>query len=227
LEQRGSIFPYSSMKIVSGKPPPPPKLNLVAEGHQAQDADQPIAQDRPATPSQGETQQAAAPGASADPNMEDVLASIRCILREDEVAIPPPPRPSPKAAATDILELTEDMLVVDQDQVPPSVRAVEAPQSPPAPRMPPPVPADTPAEPDHSLLAPAVAAAAAASVGTLLRAVATNRSNALTRGGPSIEDVVRAELRPLLKDWLDAHLPGVVERLVRTEIERVLGQTLS
>jgi uncharacterized protein len=31
----------------------------------------------------------------------------------------------------------------------------------------------------------------------------------------------------MLKDWLDAHLPGVVERLVRTEIERVLGQTLS
>src|SRR4051812_21558751 len=77
-----------------------------------------------------------------------------------------------------------------------------------------PVPTDTPAGPDHSLLAPAVAAAAAASVGTLLRAVATNRSSAVTRDGPSIEDVVRAELRPMLKDWLDAHLPSLVERLV-------------
>lgn len=215
------------MKIFSDKPPPPPKPNSSAEGHRIQDADQPSAPDRPAAPSQGETQQAAAPGASTDPSMEDILASIRRVLSEDEVAIPPPPGTSSKAAAPEILELTEDMLVVDQDQVPPSVPTVEAPQSPPVPRMPMPVPADTPAEPDHSLLAPAVAAVAAASVGSLLRAVAANRSSAVMRGGPSIEDVVRAELRPMLKDWLDAHLPGVVERLVRTEIERVLGQTLS
>jgi cell pole-organizing protein PopZ len=26
-------------------------------------------------------------------------------------------------------------------------------------------------------------------------------------------------LKPLLKDWLDAHLPGLVEELVRHEIE--------
>jgi uncharacterized protein len=142
------------------------------------------------------------------------------------VAIPPPPGTGPKAAAPEI-ELKEDMLVADQDRVLPPVPAVETPQSPPVLLMPTPVPADTPAEPDHSLLAPAVAAAAAASVGTLLRAVAANRSSAVTRGGPSIEDAVRAELRPMLKDWLDAHLPGVVERLVRIEIERVLSKALS
>jgi cell pole-organizing protein PopZ len=28
-------------------------------------------------------------------------------------------------------------------------------------------------------------------------------------------------LRPMLKEWLDDHLPDVVERLVRAEIERV------
>jgi hypothetical protein len=28
-------------------------------------------------------------------------------------------------------------------------------------------------------------------------------------------------LRPMLKSWLDDNLPGLVERLVRTEIERV------
>ena len=117
--------------------------------------------------------------------------------------------------------------MADQDQVPPPVPAVGTPQSPPVLLMRTPVPTDTPEEPDHSLLAPAVAAAAAASVGTLLRAVAANRSSAVTRGGPSIEDVVRAELRPMLKDWLDAHLPSLVERLVRVEIERVLGKALS
>jgi hypothetical protein len=43
-------------------------------------------------------------------------------------------------------------------------------------------------------------------------------------GGPTIEDIVREELRPLLKAWLDANLPPMVERLVRTEIERVVGR---
>jgi len=28
-------------------------------------------------------------------------------------------------------------------------------------------------------------------------------------------------LRPMLKQWLDDNLPGIVERLVRQEIERV------
>jgi cell pole-organizing protein PopZ len=39
--------------------------------------------------------------------------------------------------------------------------------------------------------------------------------------------MVRAELRPLLKAWLDTNLPPLVERLVRTEIERVVGRGVS
>jgi len=31
-------------------------------------------------------------------------------------------------------------------------------------------------------------------------------------------------LRPLLQDWLDGHLPAIVERLVREEIARVVGE---
>ena len=50
------------------------------------------------------------------------------------------------------------------------------------------------------------------------------RTAVVHRGGPSIEDVVREEIRPLLKEWLDAHLPPLVERLVRAEIERVVGR---
>lgn len=37
----------------------------------------------------------------------------------------------------------------------------------------------------------------------------------------TLEEVVQDMLRPMLKDWLDANLPGLVERLVRAEIERV------
>jgi cell pole-organizing protein PopZ len=38
---------------------------------------------------------------------------------------------------------------------------------------------------------------------------------------PSLEDVVRETLRPMLKSWLDENLTRVVERMVQAEIERV------
>jgi cell pole-organizing protein PopZ len=79
----------------------------------------------------------------------------------------------------------------------------------------------------EGLLAPAAAAAATASLGALMRTVAQERSSAISRGGPTIEDVVREEMRPMLKEWLDTHLPPLVERLVRAEIERVVGRALS
>jgi uncharacterized protein len=41
------------------------------------------------------------------------------------------------------------------------------------------------------------------------------------RSGRTLEDVVSEILRPMLKAWLDENLPGMVERLVRAEIERV------
>jgi uncharacterized protein len=40
-------------------------------------------------------------------------------------------------------------------------------------------------------------------------------------GERSIEDVTHELLRSMLRDWLDHHLPSMVERLVREEIERV------
>jgi cell pole-organizing protein PopZ len=199
---------YSSMRLFPSQPLLP-KPNLSSEASRAGDADRLIAQDYPGALSQAGNQVAAS-AAPADPSMEAILTSLLRIMNEDEVAIPPPPDPVPKVAVPKLLDMTREGLVADQAQLPY------------------PVPTNSPAEPDRSLIAPAVAAAAAASVGTLLQVVAAHRSSsAVTRGGPSIEDVVRAELRPMLKEWLDAHLPGIVERLVRIEIERVLGQTLS
>ena len=40
-------------------------------------------------------------------------------------------------------------------------------------------------------------------------------------GGPPMEAMTRELLRGLLKQWLNANLPSLVERLVREEIERV------
>lgn len=181
------------------------------------------------------------PAGGQDQSMDDILASIRRILNEDEAAAqtaeaaepsapeapaaevpeaPPPPRasapeftPPPMAppptmarSGPEPVELTSDMLVT-----PPS-QAVSAP------RM--------GMDDASGLIAPAAAAAAAASVGSLLRAVSSERGSQVYRGGPSIEDVVREEIRPILKDWLDTHLPPLVERLVRAEIERVVNRAL-
>nr|WP_242390393.1 DUF2497 domain-containing protein [Polymorphum gilvum] len=43
----------------------------------------------------------------------------------------------------------------------------------------------------------------------------------LNANARTLEDLVKDMLRPMLKAWLDQNLPGMVERLVRQEIERV------
>jgi cell pole-organizing protein PopZ len=57
-------------------------------------------------------------------------------------------------------------------------------------------------------------------MGALVR-VLGQRQTAVYRGGPSLEDIVRDELRPILKNWLDENLAPMVERSVRAEIERL------
>jgi hypothetical protein len=43
----------------------------------------------------------------------------------------------------------------------------------------------------------------------------------LVQNARTLEDLVKEMLQPLLKSWLDDNLPGLVERLVKAEIERV------
>jgi cell pole-organizing protein PopZ len=177
--------------------------------------------------------------------MEEILASIRRILSEDEEAPPGPQGQAPAAdplaepeGEPDVLSLDTSMLVEEGAPPPtptPSPRAEPTPPATPAAKEPPmsappgpdPFAAAPPERPD-ALLAPEAAAAAASSVGSLLRTLASERQQvAVARGGPTIEDLVREEIRPVLKAWLDANLPSLVERLVRAEIERVVGRALS
>ena len=178
--------------------------------------------------------------------MDDILASIRRILNEEDAK---PADVQAIGGEDDVLQLDEAMLVADEGPVPPegalmgasmaeTVMAVpQAPEPPPpplplaAPMVEPVVPmpmARMPALavpfPTAGLVAPEAAASAAASVGALMRTLATERSTAVHRGGPTLEDLVREEMRPLLKEWLDTHLAPMVERLVRAEIERVVSR---
>lgn len=184
-------------------------------------------------------------GGQTDPSMEDILASIRRILSEDEKETAAPAG-SHAADDDDVLALEPSMMVTDPTEPPapptavphaaaphaPGASATPAPPpatvaavaAPPAPHVPP-AQASVPAE---TLIAPEAAAAAASSVGSLLRTLAAERHPvAVHRGGPTLEDLVREEMRPLLKAWLDANLPTLVERLVRAEIDRVVGRALT
>jgi uncharacterized protein len=68
------------------------------------------------------------------------------------------------------------------------------------------------------------AAAAFAQLGALPRDRRREGELPLGAGERTLEGIVREMLRPLLQGWLDEHLPGIVERLVRDEIARVVGE---
>ncbi len=150
--------------------------------------------------------------------MEDILASIRRILNDDET-------PAQASPAEDVFELDSSM-IIDEHSEPdhsPGPIATEA-QEPPAPHA---FEHEHAAheDPEEPLVAPATAAAASASMGALVR-VLGQRHTQVYRGGPTLEDMVRDEIRPLVKNWLDENLAPMVERLVRAEIERVTSRNL-
>jgi cell pole-organizing protein PopZ len=78
-------------------------------------------------------------------------------------------------------------------------------------------------EPEEETISAQAANAATASVQSLVGRL-TQRSLQVHTGGPNLVDIVREELRPLVKEWLDANLPTLVERLVQAEIERVVSR---
>ncbi len=177
--------------------------------------------------------------------MEDILASIRRILNEEEVPAEAA-EPIEAPADDDVLVLDQSMMVSAGEHSRDAIETEPEPE-PPVPEVelaahgaPPPIeaepsyketasnqarPIEAPAK-LSDLMAPETAAAATSLVGSLVRSLSADRATKVYSGGPTLEDLVRAELRPLLKDWLDAHLPPLVERLVRTEIERVVGRAV-
>jgi len=171
--------------------------------------------------------------------MEEILASIRRIISEDDapaesaepeavaapeaepepepelepqpqpaaVAPQPAPEPPPVAAEEDdVLELTDKVREPAETHGDIDVFTREEPKSAPAWRA----PAD-----EEPLIADHAADSAASAFGHLARAVS------MPADGKSLEDVVREMLRPLLKAWLDEHLPEIVQARVDAEVARI------
>jgi cell pole-organizing protein PopZ len=167
-----------------------------------------------------------------EPTMEEILASIRRIISEDDApaadAAAPAPEPAPMPFPVapeedDVLELTEAI-----DEPAPYVAPVETHgdldvYEPPAAASEPvadwrqdPEPAyGAPPALDEPLISAATAAASASMFGQLSAAISMPAS------GRTLEDVVRELLRPLLKQWLDDNLTNIVETKVAEEVERI------
>jgi cell pole-organizing protein PopZ len=129
--------------------------------------------------------------------------------------------------ADDVLDLTEQMAAAGDGDTPSfqtidgqaDVFFADAPAQPdPPPRMteppPRPQPAPQPSMPDRTIMSQATSAAVDSAFNALAQTV-------LVQNARTLEDLVREMLRPLLKSWLDDNLPGMVERIVKAEIERV------
>lgn len=147
----------------------------------------------------------------AEPSMEEILASIRRIISEEE-----------QGPAEPVLDLTEHAqepaaaAQVEDDIVFEAVEPVveAAPVQRPAPRAPASEAAVvvTP----ETIISPPTASAAA---GSMARLAGTLR--VADTPGQTVEGVVRELLKPMLKDWLDRNLPAIVEARVEAELERI------
>ncbi|MHB2204998.1 PopZ family protein [Methylobacterium sp. CM6257] len=172
--------------------------------------------------------------------MEEILASIRRIIADDQAAKPAEavaasepddvldlaevaepvvrpravmPEPTPSAALLDFDAIDfEDPTPAEPEPEPETV-----PEPPPARPAPPRQPVFQAARPEpepEPLVSPATDASVSGAFNLLAHTV-------LTQNARTLEDLVKEMLRPMLKSWLDDNLPAVVERLVRAEIERV------
>jgi cell pole-organizing protein PopZ len=154
----------------------------------------------------------------ADSNSQDdidaMLASLDAATTDKEV------RP---AQIDEVFELTDDMALPQPAQT--AFQKVEPQDDLEFAEMPSaPVNRPTPAAVDWSAV-PSVAPTAqilshstVSAVETAFNSLATT---VLSNNARTLEDLVKEMLRPMLKSWLDDNLPGLVERIVKAEIERV------
>ena len=146
---------------------------------------------------------------SAEPSMEDILSSIKRIISEENEPGPKAKRPGPRAVPTPPPHVAaddqDDAVLEVSDPVPePTVRATAIPSA-------------------HAAPEPILSRETAEVTRSALDAL----SRLLVRPEPesdgTLEGLVREMLRPMLREWMDANLPPMVERIVAREIAKITG----
>jgi uncharacterized protein len=135
-----------------------------------------------------------------DPSMEDILASIKKVIQEEkELRVTPARRADAEMADTPADEVLELDQLVPEEEVEINLPEVD--------------------------LGPPLVSSDAAEVAR--EKLVTLQHVAATAPPPPpnpLEAMVREMLRPVLKDWLDQNLPGIVDEHVKREISRITGQ---
>ena len=160
----------------------------------------------------------AAPAAAAPNSQDDIdalLSGLDEATSESEIR-PPQPEPEPE-----VFELTDEMALPDPapafQKIDPQedLEFTETGAAKPQPRRPAyePPPFES-AAPPPQILSRSTVSAVESAFNSLANTVLSNNARTL-------EDLVKEMLRPMLKSWLDDNLPGLVERIVKAEIERV------
>jgi cell pole-organizing protein PopZ len=148
---------------------------------------------------------------TAEPSMEEILASIKRIISDDGAPSAARARPRPVAVpdAEDeegtVLELTE---TVAEPAVEPARKPRARTAAPPA--------------PDTELVSEQAAVASRDALLALSKVVVKPEPGT----DNTLDGLVREMLRPMLKEWLDQRLPELVEGLVAREIARITGRSL-
>ena len=156
-----------------------------------------------------------------EPSVEEILESIKKVIARDnrasaaeerrgreERGLPgeTPPAAALEHAPEDVLELGSIGEYADDDE-----------------------PASAPDDEDHLIDRPLAARETVSSIGESLAALAMLAQppaapQIVRSGETSLEGMVRDLLRPELARWLDQNLPALVEKLVATEIARIVGK---
>lgn len=148
----------------------------------------------------------------SEPSMEDILASIKKIIADDSgkklsPALPRHDRSISEALVLDEPDLASDDSVLELDTAEPvTAEQVEEPKA-------------------TAAAAPIVSEEARQASRTALESLSAMIVKPADAPSNTLEGLVQEMLRPMLKDWLDANLPGIVEAVVAKEVARISGRT--
>jgi uncharacterized protein len=177
----------------AAKPAPPPAPEPVVSNNQ-DDIDAMLA-----------SLDAATPEADIRPAQPEAQPEADVFELTDEMALPDPAPSAPKSASFHKIDPQDDLEFSESA----AARALHR-----QPAYEPPPFESAPATPQQQILSHSTVSAVESAFNSLANTVLSNNARTL-------EDLVKEMLRPMLKSWLDDNLPGLVERIVKAEIERV------